>query len=198
MLEIRDLSTAVIGPLSLCVAPGQCVAISGASGSGKSLLLRAIADLDPWQGEILLEGVAAHAMPAARWRHQVQLLPAEPQWWAGTVAEHFPSATDVDPSRLGFGSQVWQWSVQRLSSGEKQRLALLRALARQPRVLLLDEPTANLDQANADRVESLVADYRNEHQAMVVWVSHAGEQRVRVADVHYQMDAGCLRQEASA
>ena len=197
MLEIRDLSTAVIGPLSLAVAPGQCVAISGPSGSGKSLLLRAIADLDPWQGEILLDETPAHAMSAADWRRQVQLLPAEPQWWASTVAEHFPPEADVDATRLGFGADVWQWPVERLSSGEKQRLALLRALARRPRVLLLDEPTANLDDASASRVEALVADYRSQHQAMVVWVSHAGSQRVRVADCHYSMDAGHLWLEAA-
>ena len=196
MLKIRDLSTAVVGPLSLTVAPGQCVAISGPSGAGKSLLLRAIADLDPWQGEIFLDETPAHAMNAADWRRQVQLLPAEPQWWASTVAGHFPLETDVDPTLLGFGSEVWQWPVQRLSSGEKQRLALLRALARRPRVLLLDEPTANLDHASARRVEALVADYRGQHQAMVVWVSHAGAQRVRVADSYYEMDAGQLRQEA--
>ncbi len=197
MLEIRDLSTAVIGPVSFKVTAGQCVAISGASGSGKSLLLRAIADLDPWQGEILLDGTPAYLVPAECWRRGVQLLPAEPQWWAATVSEHFPPQANVDPARLGFGADVWQWPVQRLSSGEKQRLALLRALARQPRVLLLDEPTANLDEASAGWVEALVADYRTRHQAMVVWVSHAGTQRVRVADCHYQMVKGRLEQEAA-
>lgn len=196
MLELRELRTAVIGPVTLAVAPGQCVAVSGVSGSGKSLLLRAIADLDAWQGEITLDGVPAHRIAPARWRQQVQLLPAEPLWWEPTVGAHFPAETGVDPAQLGFDADVWQWPVARLSSGEKQRLALLRALARTPRVLLLDEPTANLDESSAKRVETLVAEYRSQHQAMVIWVTHAGEQRLRVADAHYVMAAGRVQQEA--
>lgn len=192
MLEVTNLGTAVIGPLSLRVPAGECVAISGPSGAGKSLLLRAIADLDPFSGEIVLAGVNSRDFAPSQWRRQVQLLPAEPQWWAATVADHFPADTAADVQALGFDEDVWQWAVTRLSSGEKQRLALLRALARQPRVLLLDEPTANLDDAGAERVEALVAAYQSRHQAGVVWVSHAGEQRRRVAGAQYLMRGGQL------
>ena len=77
--------------------------------------------------------------------------------------------------------ECMEWQVSRLSSGERQRLGLARLLALQPRVLLLDEPTANLDAANTRRVEACLDDYRRGHQAAVLWVSHDPDQRGRVA-----------------
>jgi ABC-type iron transport system FetAB ATPase subunit len=82
--------------------------------------------------------------------------------------------------RLGFGSEVLGWSVARLSTGERQRLALARLLANGPDVLLLDEATANLDPPNRERVEAIVQDYRRERRAAVLWVSHDPEQRRRL------------------
>jgi ABC-type iron transport system FetAB ATPase subunit len=87
--------------------------------------------------------------------------------------------------------------VTRLSSGEKQRLALLRLLANQPRVLLLDEPTANLDPQNTRRVEAMIAAYREARGAAVVWISHDREQAARVCDRHYIVVDGALQQQAT-
>ena len=64
LLQINQLSHKVIGPVTLAVEAGDCVCISGPSGSGKSLLLRAIADLDEHAGEVLLNGAAARDIPA--------------------------------------------------------------------------------------------------------------------------------------
>jgi putative ABC transport system ATP-binding protein len=75
---------------------------------------------------------------------------------------------------------VLEWTVSRLSTGERQRLALARLLALQPQVLLLDEATANLDPPNRDRVEDLIQDYRREQGAAVLWVSHDPDQRRRL------------------
>ena len=83
---------------------------------------------------------------------------------------------------LGFEPDVMGWEVERLSSGERQRLALLRALANRPRVLLLDEPTANLDPANISSVESLVTDYQSTGEAACLWVTHSREQVHRIAN----------------
>ena len=85
------------------------------------------------------------------------------------------------------------WSVARLSSGERQRLALLRVLANRPPVLLLDEPTANLDEATTARVEALLKDYRTLHGAGVLWVSHDPQQLRRVADRHLRIADGRLQ-----
>lgn len=79
--------------------------------------------------------------------------------------------------------------ISRLSSGEKQRLALARALMNQPRVLLLDEPTASLDPVATAAVEQLVADYRRDTNATVLWVSHDAQQAGRVGDRHLQLTA---------
>ncbi len=77
LLDITNLSTDLIGPVNLSIAAGECVAVLGASGSGKSLLLRAIADLDPHNGEVSLKGRRCSEMPADEWRRLVALVPAE-------------------------------------------------------------------------------------------------------------------------
>lgn len=180
--------------MTLAVDARQRVLISGESGSGKTLLLRAIADLDPHQGELRLEDVPSQRMPATRWRAQVCYVPSESQWWGERVADHFGGPAPGLLRALGFPEDVFGWTVRRLSSGERQRLALARTLALQPRVLLLDEPTANLDPDNTERVERLVCDYCEKHKATVLWVSHDPEQRQRLAQRHWIMAAGRLRE----
>ena len=83
------------------------------------------------------------------------------------------------------------WEVARLSTGEKQRLALLRLLANQPRALLLDEPTASLDPR---KVEDLLHTYRQQHAAPVLWVSHDPAQRQRVAQRVLELKEGVVRE----
>ncbi|MBS1202211.1 MAG: ATP-binding protein [Chromatiaceae bacterium] len=188
-LRLDGLRARVLAPVDLDVRAGELVFVSGPSGSGKSLLLRAVADLDPHEGEVWLDGEARSAMSPSRWRRRVGLLPAESFWWADSVGEHLPAngvdkGSDVGLSgvlgALGFEPAVLAWAVSRLSTGERQRLALARMLAQRPQALLLDEATANLDPANRERVESVVQTYRAEHNAAVIWVSHDPEQRERL------------------
>jgi ABC-type iron transport system FetAB ATPase subunit len=174
------------------VAAGECVCVSGPSGAGKSLLLRAIADLDPHEGRMWLDGREAHEFRPWEWRRQVGLLPAESQWWRDQVGEHFAAVDDAQWQALGFGRETLHWQVTRCSTGERQRLALLRLLANQPRVLLLDEPTAALDPAAVQRVEAMIAAYREERQAAVLWVSHDPAQMQRVATRQIRIVAGRL------
>ncbi|MBL8399290.1 MAG: ATP-binding cassette domain-containing protein [Candidatus Accumulibacter sp.] len=193
MLRLDQLATRHVGPLSLTIAAGECVCVQGASGSGKSLLLRAIADLDPHDGEIYLNDLACSAQPAARWRASVTLLMAESQWWAERVGEHFP--VGVDPAwldGLALPKDALDWTVARCSTGERQRLALLRALMGQPAVLLLDEPTGNLDEQSARLVESLLADYRRCRQATLLWISHDERQAARIASRRFLLSDGQL------
>jgi len=180
-LCLEGFTTRNLGPLELQVDAGQCLALSGPSGSGKSLLLRAIADLDPHGGEAFLDGMPCSRLPAPEWRRQVALLAAESPWWLPQVGDHFCRADPAGLQELGFGADVLRWQVERLSSGERQRLALLRLLCNGPKVLLLDEPTANLDPDATAAVEELVQRYRTAHQAAVLWVSHDPEQVRRVA-----------------
>lgn len=180
LFEVDELRTKHVGPLSLALARGESLVLSGPSGTGKSLLLRAMADLDPHEGRVLLDGREQSEYPVTEWRHQVAYLPAESAWWADTVGEHFNNPQSIAWKKLGFETVVSDWNISRLSSGERQRLALLRMLENQPRVLLLDEPTANLDAENTALVESLVADYRDHYEAVIVWVSHDRAQLERL------------------
>lgn len=172
-----------LAAVDLEIPAGDLVCLSGPSGSGKSLLLRAIADLDPHRGAVRLNGHLCSTMAPCDWRRRVALLPAESGWWAESVRAHFPQTTVSHAvlDALGFTPEVLDWSVARLSTGERQRLALARLLANQPEALLLDEPTANLDPDNRARVERLILDYRHRHRAAVLWVSHDPEQRARLA-----------------
>ncbi len=171
------------GPVSIDLDVRECVFITGPSGSGKSLFLRGLVDLDPNAGEVWFDSKLREDYTPQQWRRKVGLLPAESHWWGHTVGEHFPSHNSNHLfAELGFENDVLDWSVTRLSSGERQRLALLRLLANQPRVLLLDEPTANLDKTNVGRVETLINRYVEAKDACVVWVSHSRSQARRVAD----------------
>lgn len=183
-LHIEALSFQNIGPVDLTIGTSQCVCLSGPSGSGKTLFLRAVADLDPHKGKIYLDDVECQNIGAPQWRRQVAMLPSESQWWYETVGDHFVVKEELWLKKLGFDSQVMTWQVSRLSSGERNRLALARMLCNRPRVLLLDEPTANLDFENTLRVEALISDYRKDTGAPVLWVTHDRDQPRRVADRH--------------
>ena len=203
-LRLDGIAHRTLAPIDLALDAGERVFVSGPSGSGKSLLLRAIADLDPHQGEVWLDAEPRSQMAPPVWRRRVGLLPAESFWWAETVGAHLPaiqtSAPDFERlsgrlSALGFEPDVLDWSVTRLSTGERQRLALVRLLAQGPEALLLDEATANLDPSNRDRVETLVENYRREQDAAVLWVSHDPEQRRRLGGRAFVIRDGRLEPE---
>lgn len=191
-LRAEGLQCPGLGPIDLAVEAGECLCLSGPSGAGKTRLLRMLADLDPHQGSCYLDDMASVKIHPPRWRKQVALLPAESRWWGLHVAEHF--STDQHPAlaSIGLPDAAWQWQVERLSSGERQRLALLRVLANQPKVLLLDEPTANLDAGNVERIEALIAEYQRNNHAAVLWVSHDPDQIARVSQRQLHIEQGCL------
>ncbi len=191
-LQIDNLSFHTFGPFDLIVQPNQCIVISGTSGAGKSLLLRAIADLDPHEGMLLLDNQNYLLFPPTEWRKEIGLLPAESQWWYETVEEHF---TNIEPAwfaQLGFDLTILKRKVSGLSTGERQRLALLRLLINKPSVLLLDEITANLDSENTVRIEKLIHTYKQQYQAAIIWVSHNAQQIKRIADKHFVLKDNLL------
>jgi len=175
------------------VEAGECIAVSGTSGSGKSLFLRALADLDPNDGDIRLNGQSRNAMPAPNWRRQVVYVPAESGWWADDVGAHFP---DRDAAvgflkRLEVPMDCFDWPVARLSTGERQRLALVRAMILSPRVMLLDEPTSGLDPDTTLRVEAVLHEILANGSAMII-VSHDREQAKRLGHRRFQITGGAL------
>lgn len=176
---------------SFDLRPGECVALQGPSGSGKSVLLRAIADLDPSDGTVLLDAVDRASVPAPVWRRQVTYVAAEQGWWAESVGEHFSDWQAAVPlvEKLGLSAACGEWPVARLSTGERQRLGLIRALVLGSQVLLLDEPTSALDPSATAAVERLVAERRARGTA-VVWTTHDREQAKRVASRLLVLDQG--------
>lgn len=193
-LTVHDLAVLALDPASFSVQAAQCVCLTGPSGAGKSMLLRAIADLIPHRGDVRLDELDCSQMKPSQWRRQVGYLPAESHWWSERVGDHFAAADPDEFRRLGFEPQVLDWQVSRLSTGEKQRLALLRLLANQPHALLLDEPTASLDAANVGNAELMIREYRHLHQAPVIWVSHDMAQIGRVADRILRLEVGVVQE----
>jgi ABC-type iron transport system FetAB ATPase subunit len=184
-LEVRDLASAWAGPFSLSLAGGECLAVQGPSGSGKSQLLRMIADLDQNSGEVTLYGQIRESMKAPDWRRQVVYQAAEPAWWEATAGEHF-SLAQADRvaallPRLGLREAHLTADVMRLSTGERQRMALIRSLAVEPCVLLLDEPTAALDGPSVEAVEQLLRE-RLQAGLAIVLVTHSTQQAERMGD----------------
>jgi len=186
-LCLSGLGVGALRDVSLEVAPGEVVCVSGESGSGKSRLLRAIADLEPHEGEVTLGADRRRDFPAHCWRGWVMLVPAESSWWGDVVSEHFMEPAPDSFAAFDMPEASLDWQIERLSSGEKQRLAVLRALSHEPRALLLDEPTANLDPELARRVESWLRDYFRASSMPVIWVAHDRAQIERVADRHFEI-----------
>lgn len=192
LLTIKNLEFLHVGPLSFQVEAKQCVAISGSSGSGKTLILRALADLDDHLGDVILDDISQQEVKPHNWRRKVAMLSAESYWWFDTVGEHFDDIDQQQLEALGFDEDVSNWQISRLSSGEKQRLGLLRLLENNPQVLLLDEPTANLDKKNETLFENFVLEYLDCSSACAIWVSHDLEQINRVANKKYELKNGEL------
>jgi len=199
ILQIRDLRTDLLKLASLSLSAGECIAVQGPCGAGKTLLLRAIADLDPNEGLVCLDGRDRSIIAGPEWRRLVGYVPAEPGWWADTVVEHFDEWMAALPliRDLGFPEEAKAWPIGRLSTGERLRLALVRALMVQPKVLLLDEPTAALDPVSVAAVESLIAT-RVQAGLAVLWVTHDSEQARRIARRLLVVKAGQVREEIPA
>ena len=189
-LRIRGLHSSLAGPFDLDVDIGRCAAITGPSGSGRSLFLRMVADLDPNEGEVALDGVARDSLPAPEWRRRAVYLAAEPGWWAPTVEAHFDPVRHGEAlalaTELGLTAAHLSGEVQRLSTGERQRLALIRGLLADPQALLLDEPTAALDQDSVGRVAALLVN-RKARGLIVLLVTHDEELAEKLGDVRRRM-----------
>jgi len=181
------------------VRAGDQIAVVGSSGSGKTLLLRALAVLDPLDsGQILWNGDAVRGSLVPHFRRHFVYLHQRAALLEGTVEDNFrqPFSLRIHRDKLFNRERVDAWLSKLgrdgsflskkhldLSGGEAQLVALLRAIQLDPHVLLLDEPTAALDQAATGAVEQLVEMWYAERpdERATVWVSHDREQAGRVA-----------------
>lgn len=198
---------------SLALHAGDRASITGPSGSGKSVLLRALALLDPLDGgDVWWHGkpVSRHAMP--RYRRNVAYIRQRPAMLDGTVEDNlrYPYSLRVyrdgsfDRTRAaalvhaaGRSNDFLARRASELSGGEAQIAALVRVLQLDPEVLLLDEPTASLDPDSSRAIEALVLAWFQASdgataQRAAIWVSHDPVQAQRVSTRHLTMRAGVL------
>ncbi len=189
-----DGAVSVLRNVDLEAAPGDAIAITGPSGSGKSTLLYIIGLLDtPTSGQVSIDGRNPHSLPVeeqARFRNTTVgfvfqdhfllpqctvlenvLIPTLANSGAGPP-EHDRAKQLLE--RVGLSHRIAHLPSQ-LSGGERQRVAVCRALINQPRVLLADEPTGNLDRRTAETIGELLLGLARENTTILLCVTHSSE-----------------------
>lgn len=206
-----DLAARAPVPLraQLHVPPGQTLALVGPSGAGKSSLLKAIAGLLPASGQVRVDGVAWQdgAIGLPDWQRRVGLVlqggglfPHLDALGNVMIAQERPDR-DVARALLAavqLEGAVLQRRPAQLSGGEQMRVALARALAREPAVLLLDEPFAAVDRPVRRALIALVARLRQASAAPMIIVTHDLEEAAGIADLAAFMDAGAIMESGPA
>ncbi len=198
-LETVDLTRIVddqtlVNKVSVKIHELEVLVITGPSGSGKSSFLRMLNRLDePTSGTVYLDGQDYTSIPPRELRKRVGFLPQEAALISGTVFDNIATGPKlrgepVDSSRItwlleklnlnGYDSR----EVDDLSGGEKQRISLARTLLNAPEILLLDEPTSQLDRNAEAEVESLLGELAPELGLTTVMVTHDNNQARRLGD----------------
>ena len=194
---------AIVNDVSFDVNTGELLAIVGPSGAGKTSLLRLLNRLDePTSGTVLLQGNDYREIPTRELRRRVGMVMQRPFVFRGTVVENLrfgPQQQDrkLDDEQIenllravglsGYASE----DVGHLSGGEAQRVCFARALANEPAVLLLDEPTSSLDEAAKLEVEAVIGKISAQGVTSVL-VTHDLHQARRLATRVARLDAGKL------
>jgi putative ABC transport system ATP-binding protein len=199
----------VLRGLDLAVGPREFLAVSGPSGGGKSTLLHLLAALDrPTSGRIVVNGHVLGSLRAVNRyrRHDVGIV-----FQLFNLLPHMSAARNVELAMFGTRRSARERegraaellgeldlahaidrSPSRLSGGERQRVAIARAIANEPRVLLADEPTGNLDPTATESVLALFERLRSEREMAVVMVTHDRAVAAH-ADRHLELVDGVLR-----
>jgi ATP-binding cassette subfamily B protein len=177
--------------VSFSAGLGDTVAFVGPSGSGKSTLVKLLVGLyAPAEGAVLFNGVPSRATRVNRVRRQIGLVTQETQLFAGTIRENLqlvrPEATDaemvaameqascaglLERSPDGLDTLIGERGM-RLSGGEKQRLAIARALLRGPRLLIFDEATSALDSLTEEQVSDTVRQVSSRRNRITILIAH--------------------------
>ncbi|WP_056952051.1 ABC transporter ATP-binding protein [Lacticaseibacillus nasuensis] len=200
-------ATPILTDISFTVMPGEFVTIAGPSGSGKSTLLRLIATLlTPTTGTITYAGRPQSSYEKTAYRREVSYCFQQPSLFGRTVQDNltFPYTIrqqPADPERLtaalatmSLPAAMLTKPITELSGGEKQRIALLRNLLFEPKLLLLDEVTTGLDAVTKDTVHQVIAE-ANARGVTVLSVTHDDRE---LAQATRTITIAAGRQEVSA
>lgn len=184
------VKTQILDGLDLKVNKGELVTIMGASGSGKSTLLRLINRLSEIDsGIILLNGNDIRSHVPMELRQKIGMVFQVPVVFKGSVRDNlvfgiklWGGNTGIETLSMdaGIPEDLLDADAGQLSIGEKQRVCIARALANQPEILLLDEPTSSLDAVSAQRIEKLLLGLQKERDLTILWVTHEKEQVERI------------------
>jgi molybdate transport system ATP-binding protein len=206
-LRVQHARGAFVLDADLRLPPRGITAIFGPSGSGKSTLLRCVAGLEqPAQARIVVDGetwedsarrirVPTHRRPLGYVFQEASLfdhLDVEGNLLFGRRRAGAQASLEPLLQLLGIAALLRRRPHQ-LSGGERQRVAIARALATEPRILLLDEPLASLDQARRREILPWLERLRDELRIPMLYVTHAGEEVARLADHLVLLDQGQVR-----
>ena len=216
-LELQDVrlgygGRAVIGGASLTVPARRLTVLSGHSGAGKTTLLDLIAGLrEPDGGWVLVDGAPLEELDRSAWRDRIGYVPQEPVLLQGSIASNVALGRDVSEREVaaalsqcgaaglvrdlpdGIHTEVGERGAA-LSGGERQRVALARAVVHQPLLLVLDEPTSELDESTELEICELLRSLR--HGVTIVAASHSGA-LVHAADHVYEVVGGRVMERAA-
>jgi ABC-type proline/glycine betaine transport system ATPase subunit len=212
LFELEDVTYSRAGKVVLrdvrVRLPVGASCIAGPSGSGKSTLLRLLNRLaDPESGRVVYEGTDVRERDPLALRREVSLVPQLPALIDGTVHDNvaygprlaghsFDARSCLELA--GLDPDFEDRDASKLSVGEQQRVMLARALALEPRVLLLDEPTSALDQAARDAVEATLRRLRVRTAISIVLVTHDMAQALRLAEYVVRIEDGTVTAQGPA
>ena len=214
-LSIRNLrlnrgGAPVLRDINLDLPAGELLVVIGPSGSGKSSLLRCInrlSDID--SGTIQLDGLSIYDLPVTELRRKVGMMFQKTAAFEGSVADNISFGARLQGmslarsdilalmAQVSLEAELADKAASDLSGGQEQRLAIARALALKPSLLLLDEPTSSLDPIATSRVEASLMQLRQQNDLTMIWVSHSIEQARRIGSRVLLLDGGRVIREDS-
>lgn len=207
ILNIKNLSyevdnTKILNGITLDIEQGDCISVVGQSGSGKSTLLKLCADLIPATGgEVVYRGGSYRDYNPLELRRKISYCVQLPHLFGETVFHNLEFPFKIRNKLMDKGRVVsllerfnldesfLDKSVNSLSGGEKQRVAIIRNFIYEPDIILLDEATAALDKENAKGIEAYIREL-NQKGVTVLWITHSKEQSEGIFNKRITIDEG--------